>query len=136
MILLKRNDNCWLLKSKVYISRKKILEINRLAKSSFLNPWIEKKIIPHVYVYIRMCCQSVVWIQSAILRYKLVLVPEGYGPFIKTPHVFTNEYIYLDSRLDHSGLLIGLGLIWTHSMWTQSGFARLLQINVGVTLIL
>lgn len=44
MILLKRNDNCWLLKSKVYISRKKILEINRLAKSSFLNPWIEKKI--------------------------------------------------------------------------------------------
>lgn len=44
--------------------------------------------------------------------------------------------VYMDSRLDHSGLLIGLGLIWTHSTWTQSGFARLLQINVGVTLIL
>lgn len=135
MILLKRNDNCWLLKSKVYISRKKILEINRLAKSSFLNPWIEKKNNP-TRLCIYMCCQSFVWIQSAILRYKLVLVPEGYGPFIKTPHVFTYVYIYLDSRLDHSGLLIGLGLIWTHSMWTQSGFARLLQINVGVTLIL
>lgn len=135
MILLKRNDNCWLLKSEVYISRKKILEINRLAKSSFLNPWIEKKNNP-TRLCIYMCCQSLVWIQSAIIRYKLVLVPEGYGPFIKTPHVFTNVYIYLDSRLDHSGLLIGLGLIWTHSMWTQSGFARLLQINVGVTLIL
>lgn len=92
MILLKRNDNCWLLKSKVYISRKKILEINRLAKSSFLNPWIEKKNNP-TRLCIYMCCQSLVWIQSAIIRYKLVLVPEGYGPFIKTPHVYTNVYI-------------------------------------------
>lgn len=133
---LKRNDNCWLLKSKVYISwiKNKILEINRLGKSSFLNSWIEnKKNKSHTSLY--MCCQSLVWIQSVILRYKLVWIPEGVWTIYKnTAHVY--KCLYLDSRLDHSGLLIGLGLIWTHSMWTQSRFPRLLQINVGVTLIL
>lgn len=96
MILLKRNDNCWLLKSKVYISRKKILEINRLAKSSFLNPWIEKKkIIPHVYVYIYVL--SVIRLNSiSNIKVQISVGPGGVWTIYKnTTRVYKCIYTWI-----------------------------------------
>lgn len=87
-----------------------------------------------MYIYVL----SVIRLNSiSNIKVQISVGPGGVWTIYKnTTRVYKCIYIYLDSRFDHSGLLIGLGLIWTHSMWTQSGFARLLQINVGVTLIL